>query len=96
MFYPMENPQGYDQAQALQLPGVENFLWGIVKTLQGWAIPIAVLAILGLGILLMTSGDNTGRKNTIITIGGGILVGLVVVLLGPSIIQAASGWISGK
>ena len=71
-------------------------MWGIVKTIQEWAIPIAVLAILGLGILLMTSGDNTGRKNTIITIGGGILVGLVVVLLGPAIIQAAMTWIGGK
>ena len=92
----MQNPQGYDQAQALQLPGVDNFLWGIVKTLQGWAIPIAVLAIIGLGIVLMTSGDNTGRKNTVITIGGGILIGLVVILLGPSIIQAAMSWISAK
>lgn len=53
---------GYDSAQPLQIENLDQLLWGIVKTLQYYSLPVMAIAIATLGVLLVMSGDDTDRK----------------------------------
>lgn len=79
---------GYDSAQPIQIPALTNGLWGLLKTAQGVSVIIAAGAIMGLGITLWLSGDNTGRKTWII--GGiiSIVIGEILIWGAPAIAVA--------
>lgn len=54
---------GYDGAQPIQFTNLDSLLWGIVKTLQYFSLPVMALSIAALGIALIASGDDTDRKS---------------------------------
>lgn len=69
----------YDASQPIQIPGIENAFWGLIKTGQSLSVIIAAGILMGLGIALWMSGDNTGKKTWIITsmvtiVGGEVLI----------------------
>ena len=72
---------GYSAAQPLQFENLDQLLWGIVKTLQYYSLPVMAIAIATLGIFLVMSGDDTDRKSRLkgwiinILIGGLLIFG---------------------
>ena len=56
------NISGYDTAQPIQFQNLDQLLWGVVKTLQYFSLPVMALSIAALGIALIASGDDTDRK----------------------------------
>ena len=54
---------GYESAQPIQFTNLDSLLWGIVKTLQWYSLPVMAIAIATLGIFLVMSGDDTERKS---------------------------------
>jgi len=71
----------YNTAQPLQFTNLDQLLWGIVKTLQWYSLPIMAIAIATLGVFLVMSGDDTDRKSRLkgwivnIFIGGLLIFG---------------------
>lgn len=51
-----------DQGSVIQIGTIDNLLWSIVKTIQFYALPVGAVVIAGLGIKMLTSGDDTGAK----------------------------------
>ena len=71
----------YNTAQPLQFTSLDQLLWGIVKTLQWYSLPIMAIAIATLGVFLVMSGDDTDRKSRLkgwimnILVGGLLIFG---------------------
>ena len=71
----------YSTAQPLQFTNLDQLLWGIVKTLQWYSLPIMAIAIATLGVFLVMSGDDTDRKSRLkgwiinILVGGLLIFG---------------------
>ena len=71
----------YNNSQPLQFTNLDQLLWGIVKTLQWYSLPIMAIAIATLGVFLIMSGDDTDRKSSLkgwiinILIGGLLIFG---------------------
>ncbi len=71
----------YSTAQPLQFTNLDQLLWGIVKTLQWYSLPIMAIAIATLGVFLIMSGDDTDRKSRLkgwivnILVGGLLIFG---------------------
>ena len=71
----------YNASQPLQFTNLDQLLWGIVKTLQWYSLPIMAIAIATLGVFLVMSGDDTDRKSRLkgwivnIFIGGLLIFG---------------------
>ena len=71
----------YSTAQPLQFANLDQLLWGIVKTLQWYSLPIMAIAIATLGVFLVMSGDDTDRKSRLkgwiinILVGGLLIFG---------------------
>lgn len=53
----------YNAAQPIQFTNLDQLLWGVVKTLQYFSLPVMALSIAALGIALIGSGDDTERKS---------------------------------
>lgn len=76
---------GYSSAQPLQFTNLDQLLWGIVKTLQYYSLPIMAIAIATLGVFLVMSGDDTDRKSRLkgwivnILIGGLLIFGAATI-----------------
>lgn len=76
---------GYDSAQPIQFSHLDSLLWGIVKTLQYFSLPVMALSIAALGIALIASGDDTDRKSRLkgwifnILIGGLLVFGAATI-----------------
>lgn len=72
---------GYSSAQPIQFANLDQLLWGVVKTLQWYSLPVMALSIAVLGIALVASGDDTERKSRLkgwifnILIGGLLVFG---------------------
>ena len=72
---------GYSSAKPLQFDNLDQLLWGIVKTLQYYSLPIMAITIATLGVFLVMSGDDTDRKSRLrgwiinILVGGMLIFG---------------------
>lgn len=87
---------GYNSAQAIQFANLDQLLWGVVKTLQYYTLPVMALSIAVLGLMLVASGDDIERKSKLkgwifnILIGGllvfgaATLAGILQTFLGGS------------
>lgn len=75
------NTPGYGSATPIQFQNLDQLLWGIVKTLQYYSLPVMALSIAILGVALIASGDDTERKSKLrgwifnILIGGLLVFG---------------------
>ena len=84
----------YAEASVIVLGSVDDLLWSIVKTIQYYSLPSMALGLAGLGIRLVTSGDDTQLKTTIkswmikILTGGIIIFGASTI---ASILKTAVG-----
>lgn len=78
---------GYAAAQPIDISNVLNLFWSLLKTGQTAYTVVAAGALLVLGFGLAFSGDNTGRKMTILSIMGSIVLGGIFVWGAP--------WIAG-
>ena len=74
-------PAAYNSAQLIQFANLDQLLWGIVKTLQYFTLPVMAVSIALLGLMLIASGDDTDRKSKLkgwivnILIGGLLVFG---------------------
>lgn len=75
----------YDAAQPIQIPGLESAFWGILKTGQGLSVIVAAGVLMGLGVALWLSGDNTGRKTWIIGAMVALVAGEILIWFAPII-----------
>lgn len=55
-------PSAYNSAQPILFQSLDQLLWGIVKTLQYYSLPVMALSIAILGVALISSSDDTERK----------------------------------
>ena len=74
---------GYDASTPIQIPGLMSAMWGLLKTAQGFSIIIAAGVLIGLGVALWFSGDNTGRKTWIVGAMVALVFGEVLIWSAP-------------
>ena len=87
---------GYDSAQPLQITNLDQLLWGIVKTLQYYSLPITAIAIATLGVFLVMSGDDTDRKSRLKGWIVNILIGGLLIFGSASIAEIIKTFVGGQ
>jgi hypothetical protein len=53
------------QGNVIVVGSIDELLWSIVKTIQYYSLPVMALTLAGLGIKLVSSGDDTQVKNVV-------------------------------
>lgn len=86
---------GYDAAQPIQFANLDSLLWGVVKTLQYFSLPVMALSIAILGIALIASGDDTDRKSRLKGWIFNILIGGLLVFGAASIASILKQFVGG-
>ncbi len=75
----------YNSAKPIQFQNLDQLLWGVVKTLQYFSLPVMALSIAAIGIALIWSGDDTEQKLRLkgwiinILIGGLLVFGAATI-----------------
>lgn len=62
-----------------EVGSIEDLLWKVVGTIQLLAVPIIAIALAAVGIGIMTSGEDDGRKSQLKGIGTKILIGGLLI-----------------
>jgi len=86
---------GYTSAQPLQFTNLDQLLWGIVKTLQYYSLPVMAIAIATLGIFLIASGDDTDRKSRLKGWITNILIGGLLIFGAASLAEIIKRFVGG-
>ena len=86
----------YTSAQPIQFNNLDNLLWGIVKTLQWYSLPVMAIAIATLGIFLVMSGDDTDRKSRLKGWITNILIGGMLVFGASTIAEVVKKFVGGS
>mgnify|MGYP001172719852 FL=1 len=85
---------GIESGQPIVFDSLDKLLWSIILTVQYYTLPIMAIALVLLGIKLLTSSDDTNTKETVknwmikILIGGVIIFGAATI---ASIIKSNVG-----
>ena len=85
---------GIESGQPIVFDSLDKLLWSIILTVQYYTLPIMAIALVLLGIKLLTSSDDTNTKETVknwmikILIGGIIIFGAATI---ASIIKSNVG-----
>ncbi len=87
---------GYSSAQPLQFQNLDSFLWGIVKTLQWYSLPVMAIAIAALGVFLIGSGDDTERKSRLKGWIMNILVGGLLIFSASTLADVIKKFVGGQ
>lgn len=82
--------------QVIKVPGLDNTLASIISTVQFYSTLIGAIAIVGLGVSLLFSGDDSSSKSRVIRWIGGIIIGLVLIWGGPFIAEQIKNIASSK
>lgn len=90
-----EQIPGYDTAQPIMFANLDSLLWGIVKTLQYFSLPVMALSIAVLGIALIASGDDTDRKSRLKSWIFNILIGGLLVFGAATIASILKQFVGG-
>ncbi len=75
----------YNSAKPIQFQNLDQLLWGVVKTLQYFSLPVMALSIAAIGIAMIWSGDDTEQKLRLkgwiinILIGGLLVFGAATI-----------------
>lgn len=80
--------------EVIQVGGLENLLWSIVKTIQFYTLPVMAIALAFLGIKLVTSGDDAHAKSEIKNWMGKIVIGAFIVFGATTIATLLKGALS--
>ncbi len=91
----MDTSTGYASAQALQFSSLDQLLWGIVKTLQYYSLPVMAIAIATLGVFLIASGDDTDRKARLKGWIINILIGGLLIFGASSLAEIIKKFVGG-
>ena len=70
---------GIDSGQTMVFDSLDKLLWSIIVTIQYYTLPIIAIALVLLGVKLLTSGDDTNTKETVKTWIIKILIGGVII-----------------
>lgn len=89
------NIPGYSSAQPIQFQNLDLLLWGIVKTLQYYSLPVMALSIAILGVALIASGDDTERKSKLRGWIFNILIGGLLVFGAASVASILKQFLGG-
>lgn len=82
------------EGKVIVITSIDELLWSIVKTVQYYSLPIMAVALVGLGVKLITSGDDNQAKQTVkawmikVLTGGVIIFGATTL---ASILKTAVG-----
>ena len=87
---------GYESAQPLQFENLDQLLWGIVKTLQYYSLPVMAIAIATLGVFLVMSGDDTDRKSRLKGWIMNILVGGLLIFGASTLAEIIKQFVGGS
>lgn len=88
-------PAEYNNAQPLQFANLDQLLWGIVKTLQYYSLPVMAIAIATLGVFLVMSGDDTDRKSRLKGWITNILIGGLLVFGSATLAEIIKSFVGG-
>ncbi len=86
----------YNSAKPLQFSNLDQLLWGIVKTLQWYSLPVMAIAIATLGVFLVMSGDDTDRKSRLRGWIINILIGGLLVFGAATIAEIIKKFVGGS
>jgi len=86
---------GLAGAQPMQFSNLDQLLWGIVKTLQYYTLPVMAIAIATIGVFLVASGDDTDRKARLKGWIMNILVGGLLVFGSASLAEIIKKFVGG-
>lgn len=89
------NIPGYNSAQPIQFQNLDQLLWGIVKTLQWYSLPVMTVSIAILGVALIASGDDTERKSRLRGWIFNVLIGGLLVFGAASIASILKQFLGG-
>jgi type IV secretory pathway VirB2 component (pilin) len=76
---------GIESGQPIVFDSLDKLLWSIILTVQYYTLPIMAIALVLLGIKLLTSSDDTNTKEIVknwmikILIGGVIIFGAATI-----------------
>lgn len=85
----------FAQGQAIQFGNLDTLLWSIVKTIQYYSLPIMAIVIAFFGIKLMTSGDDTGAKESAKSWMVKVLIGGLIVFGAATLANIIKGAVGG-
>lgn len=83
------------QGNVIVVGSIDELLWSIVKTIQYYSLPVMALTLAGLGIKLVSSGDDTQVKNVVKSWMIKILAGGVIIFGASSIATILKGAVGG-
>jgi hypothetical protein len=78
-------PVSVDTGEAIQFSSIDKLLWDIVATIKYYTLPVMAIALVLLGIKLLTSGDDTSIKEVVKSWMLKILVGGVIIFSATAI-----------
>lgn len=90
-----EIPSAYNSAQPIQFANLDQLLWGVVKTLQYFSLPVMAISIALLGVALIASGDDAERKSRLKGWIVNILIGGLLVFGAASIASILKQFVGG-
>jgi uncharacterized membrane protein len=70
---------GIESGQPIVFDSLDKLLWSIILTVQYYTLPVMAIALVLLGIKLLTSSDDTNTKETVKTWMVKILIGGVII-----------------
>lgn len=86
----------YMQGTPIQFAGLDALLWGIVATLQYYSLPVMSLSVAGIGVALITSGDDIERKARLKHWVFNIMIGGLLVFGASTIANVLKGFLGGQ
>jgi len=84
------------QGTAIQFTSLTTLLWGLVATIQFYSLPVMALSIAGIGIALVSSGDDIDRKSRLKHWIFNILIGGLLVFGSTTIATTLKSFLGGS
>jgi uncharacterized membrane protein len=86
---------GIESGEPIVFDSLDKLLWSIILTVQHYTLPIMAIALVLLGIKLLTSSDDTNTKETVKNWMIKILIGGVIIFGAATIATLIKGSVSG-
>jgi len=84
-FLPVTLAEAQSEGEVIKVEKIDAFLWSIIKTIQWYTLPLMAIALVGIGLKLVLSGDDNSSKEQAkswlirILIGGTLIFGAATI-----------------
>ena len=81
--------------RVITIGSIDDLLWSIVKTIQYYSLPLMAIALVGLGVRLISSGDDSQTKQVVKNWMIKVLTGGVVIFSAATIAGVLKSVVGG-